>query len=287
MIFLSILIALILERVTPQFVEIRNFRWLRDYSQWMVAVLHIERFGAWMGLAVLIFPIMVVVWIMTGMFENALFGLFELAFDVAVIFFCLGPKELDSQVDGYLDAIEVGDTQQRFKAASQLTTEAPSMELPVQVIQVCKSIYVEANSRVFAVLFWFVLFGPVAAIVYRVFEQFLTRNYLENSLDSVKQLIKTVFGWIDWLPTRITLFSYMVSGNFEEGLQIYRSGNVVAVDMVEQNKELLQAVGYQSIASHEVSDDSHAMDLIRKSRGLFLRSLVVWLLLVLFFSFVG
>jgi hypothetical protein len=57
--------------------------------------------------------------------------------------------------------------------------------------------------------------------------------------------------------------------------------------MVEQNKELLQAVGYQSIASHEVSDDSHAMDLIRKSRGLFLRSLVVWLLLVLFFSFVG
>ncbi len=286
MIFFSILIALVLERVLPQLVDLRHSRWLRNYSQWMVAVLHVERFGAWMGLAVLIFPIMVVIWIMGGMFENALFGLFELAFNVAVLFFCLGPKEIDSQVDGYLDAIEVGDSQQRFEVASQITRETPSMELHVQVIQVCKSIFVEANSRVFAVFFWFVVLGPVAAVVYRVLEQLLNRNYLEQSLDAVKQLVKMIFGWVDWLPARITLFSYMVSGNFEEGLQTYRRGDVVAVDITEQNIELLQNVGYQSIASHEVENESQAIDLVRKSRGLILRSLVVWLLLILLVSFV-
>ena len=287
MIFLSILIALVLERVTPQLVELRSNRWLRDYSQWMVAVLHVERFGAWMGLAVLIFPIMVVIWIAGGMFENALYGLFELAFNVAVIFFCLGPKELDSQVDGYLDAIEVGDSQQRFNAASQLTRSTPSMELHTQVIQTCKAVFVEANSRVFAVLFWFAVLGPVAAVVYRVLEQLLNRNYLEQSLDAVKQLIKQVFGWIDWLPTRITLFSYMVSGNFEEGLQTYRQGDAIALDISEQNVELLQNVGFDSIASHDVETDSQAIDLVKKSRGLFLRSLVVWLLVVLFVSVVS
>ncbi len=287
MIFLSILIALVLERVTPQFVDFRQNRWLRDYGQWMVSVLHVERFGAWMGLAALIFPLVVLISIVTGLFENALFGLFELAFNTIVIFFCLGPKELDSQVDRYLDAIEVGGSQQRFTLASQFTHQAPSMDLPAQVVQVCKAIYVEANTRVFAVLFWFMVLGPVAAIIYRVLEQFLNTNYLDKSLVPVKQVIKTVVGWIDWLPVRITLFSYMVSGNFEEALQTYRQGTVAAVDMVEQNVELLQNVGYQSISSHNVENETQAMDLIRKSRGLFLRSLVVWLLLILFFNFVA
>jgi len=284
MIFLSIVIALVLERVTPQLVDLRQNSWLRDYSQWMVDVLHIERFGAWMGLVVLLFPIVVLVWILGGMFENALFGLFELAFDVVVIFFCLGPKELDSQVDSYLDSIEVGDKQQRFKAASQLTHEPPSMDIAAQVIQVCKSIYVEANGRIFAVLFWFVVFGPVAAVVYRILDQLLRADYLVKVLNPVKQLINQILGWVNWLPARLTLFSYMVSGNFEAGLQTYRSGNTVAVDVSEQNNELLQNVGYSSIVSHEVENDNQAMELVRKSRGLFLRSLVVWLLLLLFIS---
>ncbi|MCK4708216.1 MAG: regulatory signaling modulator protein AmpE [Gammaproteobacteria bacterium] len=286
MIFLSILIALVLERVAPQLVDLRQNQWLREYSQWMVSVLHIERFAAWMGLAVLIFPIMVVIWIAAGMFENALFGLFELAFDVAILFFCLGPRELDSQVDEYLDAIEVGDSQQRFNIANKFTQEPPSMELAAQVVQVCKAIYVEANKRVFAILFWFIVLGPVAAVVYRVLEQFSKSNYLESSLDSVKQLIKLVVGWIDWLPTRLTLFIYMVSGNFEAGLQKYHDGSVVAVDMLEQNNELLQNVGFHSIASHEISNDEQAIDLVKKSRGLILRSLVVWLLLILIISIV-
>lgn len=287
MIFLSILIALVLERVTPQFIDLRQNQWLREYTQWMVSVLHVERLAAWMALAVLILPVMLVIWIAAGMFENALFGLFELAFNVAVIFFCLGPKELSTEVDQYLDAIEVGDSQQRYNAAAKMTTETPSMDLPVQVVQVCKAIYVEANSRVFAVLFWFVILGPVAAVVYRVLEQLLKSNYLESSLDSLRQLIKQISGWIDWLPTRITLFIYMVSGNFEEGLQKYNDGSVVAVDMPEQNNELLQNVGFHSIAAHDVTEDSHAIDLIKKSRGLILRSLVVWLFVILMVSLVA
>lgn len=285
MIFLSVLIALVMERVAPQLVELRRFQWLREYSQWMSDVLHIEKFGVWAGLAALVFPLMVVVWIASGMFGNALFGIFELAFNVAVVFFCLGPRELGSQVDSYLDAIEVGETQQRFDKASQLTREAPSMELPAQVVQVSKSIFVEANSRLFALLFWFVVLGPAAAVIYRVLEQLLSNDYLPNLLLAIKQKITFALGWIDWLPTQITLFSYMVSGNFEAGLQTFRRGSLTAVDLYEQNIELLQNVGFHAIASQEVSNDSQAINLVRKSRGLILRSLVVWLLLVLFAGF--
>ncbi len=284
MIFLSILIALVVERVAPQLVELRLNPWLREYSEWMISVLHIERFAGWMGLAVLVFPVIVVIWIISGMFENAFFGLFELAFNVAVIFFCLGPKELNSQVDKYLDAIEVGDSQQRFDIARQITREVPSMELSTQVIQVCKAIYVEANSRLFAILFWFLVLGPVAVVLYRLLEQLLNSSYLQQSLASVTKLSHLVLGWVDWLPAHITLFVYMVSGNFEEGLQKYRQGSVAAVDMYEQNNELLQTVGFHSIASHDVPDENQAIDIVRKSRGLVLRSLVVWLFITALLS---
>ena len=56
MAFLSILIALLLERIVPQFIEFRRFEWLRDYSQWMVDLLHLDRLGAWISAAVLLLP---------------------------------------------------------------------------------------------------------------------------------------------------------------------------------------------------------------------------------------
>lgn len=281
MIFLSILIALLLERIAPQLVEFRQFRWLREYNRWMLDVLHIERLGAWIGYLILLLPLLVLIWLLTGLFENALFGLFELAFNVAVIFFCLGPKELDKEIDNYLDAIDVGNTQQQFNAASRLTVISPAMELPTQVKQVCQSLFVEANSRFYALLFWFTLLGPVAAVLYRVLEQLLEQKILQ---DSVSSLNKTVLGWIDWLPTHLTVFAYMISGSFDEGMQAFRRGAMSSIHVYEQNHELLQNVGIEAISAHEVVNDKQAMELVRKARGLILRSLVVWLILILVLS---
>lgn len=280
MIFLSILIALVLERVTPQFVELRQTSWLADFSEWLNTVLHIDRLSAWPALAVIIFPLFLLVWIVSGMFENAFFGLFELAFNVAVVFFCVGPKALDLQVDNYLDALEIGDAEQRFTVASQITSEAPANDLGTQVTQVARAIFSEANRRVFAVLFWFVVLGPVAAVLYRLVEQLGNAGYLHASLDSVRQLSQKITGWIEWLPTRITLFVFMVSGNFEAGLQNYRQDTAVAIDLDEQNQQLLKNVGFHCIARHQVADEEQGIDLVRKSRGLVLRSAIVWLCII-------
>lgn len=285
MTFLSILIALLLERITPQLMEFRRFNWMRDYSQWLIDVLRIEKLNHWMGLSVLLIPIVVLIWMLNSMFDNALFGLFELAFNVAVIFLCIGPRDLNKQIEAYLDAIEVGDSQQRFDRAQSITPSKPAMELPVQVVQVCKSLFVAANTRIYSILFWFVLLGPVGAVLYRIIHQIFQLNLLEQSLDPLKQNCRFILGWMDWIPVHISLFSYMVSGRFEEGLQVFRQGSLGAVDVYEQNVEMLQSVGFQSVTTDgEVTSDNEAMDLVRKSRGIILRSLVVWLLVVLLLS---
>ncbi len=285
MAFLSILIALLVERIIPQFIEFRRFDWLRDYSQWMVDLLRLDRLGAWLASALLLLPLLLLVWLLEAMFDNALFGLFELAFNLLVIFLCLGPKELDSQIEQYLDSIEIGDTQRRFNMAGQISDDAVATELADQVIQVSRALLVLANSRLFAVMFWFVLLGPVGAVLYRLMERLLNQDYLEQSMQPINQVMRSMLGWVDWIPTRISLFAYMVSGAFEEGLQAYHRGSVSAVDNYELNHQLLQQVGSACITQHDVSDERLAMQLLRKTRGLILRALVVWLLLVLLLSF--
>ena len=284
MTFFSIFLALLIERFAPQFSELRQFQWLRDYSQWLKGVLHTDRLGGWLAFSIVMLPLMVIAWMLSAMFDNALFGLFELAFGVVVVFFCLGPKIMDGQVDGYLDAIELDDIQQRTQLASQLTKETPVQELTGQAEQVSKGIFVEANTRIYAILFWFALLGPVAAVMYRLIEQFLRANILDGTLTQSRQMVRTCLGLLDWLPARISLFTFMLSGSFEEALQAYRRGTVSATDLYEQNQELLKNIGYQSIAAHAVEDKVQAIAVVRKSRGLVLRSLVVWLLIVLIIS---
>ena len=284
MTFFSIFIALLIERLAPQFSELRQFQWLRDYSQWLKDVLHSDRLGGWLAFSIVMLPLMMIAWMLSAMFDNALFGLFELAFGVVVVFFCLGPKIMDGQVDGYLDAIELDDIQRRAQLASQLTQETPVQELTGQsgqAEQVSKGIFVEANTRIYAILFWFALLGPVAAVMYRLIEQFLRAKILDDTLTQSRQMVRTCLGLLDWLPARISLFTFMLSGSFEEALQAYRRGTVSATDLYEQNQELLKNVGYQSITAHAVEDKVQAIAVVRKSRGLVLRSLVIWLLIVL------
>lgn len=287
MTFLSILLALILERVTPQLLELRRFEWLRDYTRWLDDALQISRLGSWPGLLVLLLPLLLITWILDGMFHNALFGLFELAFNVAVVFMCLGPQDLDKQVDQYIDSIELGNEEQRLAIASQISEEPVANELRVQVPQVCHALLSEANRRIFAVLFWFMLLGPVAAVLYRLLEQWYRPGGLDERFDEMRKLMKLVLGGLDWVTVRLTLFAYMISGNFDEGLRVYRQGHFNALTTYELNSELLQLVGFSCLVSSNVDGPEQAIDMVRKSRGLILRSLVAWMLLVLLLGWIS
>lgn len=281
MAFLSIVIALLLERITPQLTDYRRFDRLGGYCGWLQDSLKVSQFGPWLGLAILLLPLFLIVWMIAGLFENAVFGLFELAFNVAIIFFCLGPREIDSEIDAYIDAVEVGDSNHQASLARQIHDQSPDSSFAGQIVQVCQGLFSEANSRIYAVLFWFVVLGPVAAVIYRVLEQFFRGPYLGQDLAAQRQIARDLLGWIDWIPSRISLFAFMISGHFEESLKTYRKGSLSSIDTYEQNQDLLQRVGCSAIAPEPADSKEQAVILIRRARGLILRSLVVWLLLLL------
>jgi membrane protein required for beta-lactamase induction len=288
MTILSVLIALLIERIAPQLIEMRRFDWLRGYAQWSADLFQVQRLGAWFGLALVLLPLVLLTWLAVGLFENALFGLFELAFGVAVVFFCIGPRDLDQQIDRYLDVLELGDDEQRKQAGADLTGGELADDLDAQTSQVAQGIMVEANIRVFALLFWFAVLGPIAAVVYRVLELFLRHGALPSEMPDWREQLKIVLGVLDWIPSRLSAFAYMVSGSFEDGLAAYRKAPTESIELYEQNNTVLAQVG-NSCLSLEPNEDplGRGMDQVRKARGLVLRALVVWLLLVLLVSIVS
>ncbi len=287
--FLSLLIALLIERSMPQLRSFRRFDWLRDYSRWLVEVLPIDKLGAWVGLATLLLPLLLAVWLLNSIFENALFGLFELAFGVIVVYLSLGPEELDPQVDDYLDALDMEDERARSLAALPLLQRKPPTDLSQQSLAVTHSLFSEALIRVYAPLFWFALLGPVAAVAYRLLERIQRDNsLLDAPLGELRIPARELLGWLDWIPARLTLIAYMIAGSFDEALQSFRRGVTLASDLYEQNIELLQQVGSAAIRLPETVGSSAAASAeLRKARGLVLRSLVIWLTLLLILELVS
>jgi membrane protein required for beta-lactamase induction len=288
MTILSVLIALLLERIAPHLIELRRFDWLREYSHWSADMFKVSRLRPWSGMALLLLPLLLLVWLALALFENAVFGLFELAFAVAVVFFCIGPRDLESQITRYLEVLEDGDAEQHAQAASPLYSGEVSDDLVEQTEQVARGIMVEANIRVFALLFWFSVLGPLAAVAYRVLDLFLRQNVLDKDLSDWRPQIRIVLGVLDWIPSRLSAFAFMISGSFEDGLAAYRKTPTESIELYDQNNTVLEQVGWNSL-SIEPHEDPLQLGAaqVRRARGLVWRALVVWLLIVLLISLVS
>ena len=68
------------------------------------------------------------------------------------------------------------------------------------------------NGQLFAVLFWYILLGPIAALIYRFSSQ-------SQHQSLVKQQATLLTAVLDWLPARMTALLYLLVGNFQPGLK--------------------------------------------------------------------
>ena len=116
--------------------------------------------------ALLVAPVALV----SGALQGELLQIPYFLFAVLVLLFSLGPRDLDDEVEDYGDALQSGDA-------------APSGAWPRSCWKGCRqtcrqigteaverAIYVQANNRIFGVVFWFLLVGPTGAWAFRVLD---------------------------------------------------------------------------------------------------------------------
>jgi len=290
MTLLALLIGLVVERLATQLFHLRRLRWLDRLID--LGFRQIERVANWPALIpvvllalLLILPVFLVLFSL----QDALYGVANLVLAVVVLFFSLGPNDIGEDVDEYCRAIEADD-EELIRNTSKALIETDILTDPLKRIhKVEESVCIQANNRLFAVIFWFVLFGPygpLGAWAYRVTDLIRRRAVFcmsrddANSNAAVLHASVTLHGWLAWIPARLTAIGYAMAGSFEGALSAWRAPEgSKAMPLYEQSESLLARVGVGAMALQTIKGESTSDRGVRGARaanGLVFRLLFIW-----------
>lgn len=144
-----------------------------------------------------------------------LFGLAILALYVLVLLYSLGRGPLNEQVQTYLASWRAGNFESAtLHAASLGAVDMDAISDEESLHRATRqAILYRGFERWFAVVFWFFLLGPMAALAYRLFAV-LAENESVGSEDS--ELAARCLYWLDWLPVRLLGFTFALTGSFDD-----------------------------------------------------------------------
>jgi AmpE protein len=293
---IALLIGLVIERLATQWFHWRRMRWLdRIIDSGFDAA---QRLTSWPALVpvvllavLLVLPAYAVILALGG----TLAGFTYLLLAVVLLFFSFGPHDIGEEVDEYCAALESED-HEAILNTSKAIVENDLPEEPLAVIKrVEESVCVQANNRLFAVIFWFVVlgpFGPLAAWAYRVTDLIRRRAVFnagragpddENVL-RIRDAAVMLHGWLAWIPARLTAVGYATAGHFDEAIAAMRAPDEQRdANTSEQNENLLARVGVAAMALQQDPDESITLRGIRgaaAAKRLVFRQLLIWAVII-------
>ncbi len=290
---IALLIGLLIERLATHLFHLRELRWLDRVIDSGCALS--ERLGgapAILPVVLLAILLMLPVLAVVVLLGDTLFGFPYLLLAIVVLFFSLGPKDIGEEVDDYCSAVEADD-EERVRQTAKALLERDVPEDPWERIEnVEQAVFVQANNRLFAVVFWFVVFGPAGAWAYRVTD-LLRRRAVFNAVrvaDDGGQAARIaaassqLHSWLAWFPARITALGYALAGSFDGGLSAWRgAAQSSQLTSGERSEQLLGRVGVAALALSPIEDEHQASRAIRgagAANRLVLRVLFLWAVLI-------
>ena len=285
---LALIFGLLIERLITQVLHLREPRWMDRYFDW--GLFRVGKLNAWQGAlaaaAIIALPVLPVL-LISVVVKPLLFSLIYLGFAIVVLIFSLGPRDLQEDVDDYCAALSADDQDAADRIAKGLTEIDLPMDRNQRELAVEEAVLVQADNRLFAVVFWFAVLGPVGAWMFRVSDLFRRRRAFELSRsdeESEETRSEPVLWWhgvLVWLPARLQVLGYGLAGSFDgamAGWKIYYKNDHSALPFYLRTRELLATVG--RCALEHIRDELETDDRrVRTARGayrLVRRSLLVW-----------
>lgn len=141
--------------------------------------------------------------------EPLAYGWLALPVHLLVLVYALGRGDLLAALGPFRDAWRRGDHEAAFLAAQRdlgLEADGEQALLP----QVQDYLLWQAYQSFFAVIFWYALLGPVAALGYRL----LALLAEQGQLEAVRHAAARLRHLLDWLPVRLLVGAFALVGDF-------------------------------------------------------------------------
>lgn len=290
---IALLIGLLVERLATQLFHWRRMRWLDSMID--AGFRQVARVPGWPALIpilllglVLVLPVYLVIVGLGGTFA----GFTYLILAVVVLFFSFGPTDIGEEVDEYCKALRAEDDEAVHNAAKAIVEGHIPEDAREQIRAVEAAIFVQANNRVFAVIFWFVVLGPLGAWAYRVTDMIRRRAVFNAARDdgadegaiAVRDTAVMLHGWLAWIPARLTAVGFAIAGHFDEAFAAMRAPTEQRdATMSAHSENLLARVGNAALALHDNADESVSERGVRgglAARRLVFRQLIIWAVII-------
>lgn len=243
--FLALLLGLGVERTLTHLFHLREFRWLDPLFDLALRRAATESPGSAAALLGL-FAVVLAAPVALG--EVALAGTFvqvpAFLFAVAVLLFSLGPRDLEEEAEEYFAAVEAGEPEGLRRLARELTEQDAPGEATERDAAVARAICVQANNRVFGVVFWFLVSGPAGAWLFRVADLMRRRAAFAHPPGSAARAARLVHGVLAWVPARLMAAGFALVGSFDGALAAWRAAPAdPAAPFPARTEDLVERVG--------------------------------------------
>jgi len=266
--------------------DVRQLTWFSRYSDWLENKLVQSRYwnsavGVMMTLAG---PLIVILLIDYGLSE--VFLPLSYLFALAVLLNSIGPVFLNQSLNAYVEALNDEDDVRARHYAGELCRSVAAPEPDKDQQEIISSIFVEANERLYAVIFWFIVLGPFGAMLYRLANilKFKYQDVHGAFADSARQLNHI----LNWPSTRLFALGNALAGNMIEAMEAWRTNEDGSFAV---NEAVLISSGFGAL-HYRPGTDMQENDLdrsywIRAIQGLINRTLIVWLTVLAIMTIAG
>ena len=223
-ILIAVLMAIVLDHLIPDRQGVKPFVWYRDWAESIE-----ERFNGGKRAHGVGAVILATIPIIAGVFLihyvlGQIGWIFRFAFDVVVLYLCVDVHRLGKTANAVSSALESGDYDEANEKLQDLTGKGAPEKTEAGIARATvEGVLKQGNSLIVSPIFWFILFGPVGAVLQRL-------SCILDSLWGHRYERFAEFGWaaarfddlLGWIPARVTALSYALMGSFEDALHCWR-----------------------------------------------------------------
>ncbi|MFT5483499.1 MAG: AmpE protein [Halieaceae bacterium] len=272
MTFITIILAWGLVQHWGSATPVHNDDWFDRWCPWVGE--RVEQ--PLVAVALLVLCPSVGVALLANVVQDALFGLLYLGIGVVVLLYAFGRGDFDALIAGYGSRRRRGDNEGAFLYASiEMGLDldaADGNDFDALHDQVKREVLYRGFERWFAVVFYFILLGVAGALLYRLLHLLTARD------DSPEhgQIAETVIDALDWLPSRLLVFAFALTGNFTATMAPLSDS---LQDIYQPTEDLLSMgaeAAMSSVSEGEFEGEQGAIPIADLS-GLLSRSAAAWI----------
>ena len=225
----------------------------------------------------ILFPIILVIFILisTYLLEHYMHSFFSFTLNLIILVYCLKPNEYNEKMEDIKFSVEHEKDIPKDDRLKYLMASISEKKSNDDITEITNNLFYNSTRSIFTVLFWFLVLGPAGCLGYIVLDYFIYGNDIRIDQKSKKKL-EIIFGLIEYIPARLSAFSFAIVGNFENSLNAWK--NLKSnVDLHKENIVLVNTIGLSSFEIIGNNEQDTILEKISYIQTIISRSLLAWL----------